>query len=56
MAGQVSDAPANAQIECPGCGKKGTVRGIRHHYTTVHNDGVPGGLIVQMLILETANV
>lgn len=55
-AGQLSDAPANAQIECPQCGKKGTVRGIKHHYTTAHNDGISDGLIVQMIVLETALV
>jgi C4-type Zn-finger protein len=54
MGAHVSDAPADTQIECPVCGKTGTVRGIKHHYTTNHNDGVSGGLIVQMLILEPA--
>jgi hypothetical protein len=43
---------AGLQTECPQCGKQGTVRGIKHHYTTVHANGEPGHLAVAVVEVE----
>lgn len=45
-------------IDCPQCGMKGTAQGVKHHYTTVHNDGQPGGLYIGYVpvVLELKNI
>lgn len=44
------------KIACPVCGVEGSVRGIKHHYTTMHNGGQPGGLIIATVVLEADKV
>lgn len=33
-------------VKCPRCDMTGSVRGVKHHYTSIHNDGESGGLYI----------
>lgn len=42
------------RIQCPKCNKEGTIRGIKHHFTSVHADGESGRLAVVLVpVLRT---